>query len=59
MLFECYRQLIHSVSKRILFWFQPDKFTKSLSHILDVEQSLTKMFYDGKPIILQRTTQSG
>ena len=32
------------------FWFdfQPDKFTKSLSHILDVEQSLTKMFYDGR-----------
>lgn len=26
----------------------PDKFTQSLSHILDVEQSLTKMFYDGQ-----------
>lgn len=26
----------------------PDKFTQSLSHILDVEQSLTKMLYDGQ-----------
>lgn len=26
----------------------PDKFTQSLSHILDVEQSLTKMFYGGQ-----------
>lgn len=26
----------------------PDKFTQSISHILDVERSLTKMFYDGQ-----------
>ena len=45
--------------RRILFKFQPDRFTQSLSHILDVEQSLTKMFYDGKlAIILERYEKS-
>jgi len=35
----------------------PDKFTQSLSHILDVEQSLTKMFYDGQNQQQQRQQQ--
>lgn len=34
----------------------PDKFTKSLSHILDVEHSLTKMFYDGQQQQQQQQT---
>lgn len=36
----------------------PDKFTESVSHILDVEQSLTKMFYDGQHKQQQQQAQS-